>query len=167
MRSRVCRFCGAALVSTFADLGMSPLSNAFISGWSRWRGMERFYPLHAFVCDGCRLVQLEEFETPQEIFSEYLYFSSFSQSWLDHCKAYAENMICRFGLGPQSKVVELASNDGYLLQYFLRRGVPVLGIDPAANVAAEAIAKGIDTEVAFFGVETATHACAWQASHLI
>ena len=117
--------------------------------------MEPFYPLHAFVCDQCRLVQLDEFETPEQIFSDYLYFSSFSDSWLRHAEAYTEHMIGRFGLGSGSQVVEIASNDGYLLQYFKARGVPVLGVEPAANVAATAIGKGIPTEVAFFGAATA------------
>ena len=153
-KDRPCRFCGSHLHETFADLGMSPLSNSFIPA-DRARAMEPTYPLHAWVCSACRLVQLEEFESPEHIFSDYLYFSSFSESWLRHAEAYAEAMIARFGLGPQSKVVEIASNDGYLLQYFVKRGCPVLGVEPAANVAKVAIEKGVPSEVAFFGVETA------------
>ena len=149
-----CRFCGNELRETFADLGMSPTSNAYVRA-DRLQAMEPFYPLHAWVCTECWLVQLEEFESPEELFSDYAYFSSFSDSWLKHAENYATAMIGRLGLGDQSLVVELASNDGYLLQYFRNRGVPVLGIDPAANVAQTAIAKGIPTEVAFFGRDTA------------
>jgi len=154
MKARTCRFCGAPLNRTFADLGLSPLANSFVPP-ERSGDMEPFYPLHAYVCDSCRLVQLEEFETPQHIFGDYLYFSSYSQSWLKHAEAYAEKMIARFGFDASSHVVELASNDGYLLQYFLALGVPVLGVEPAANVAQVAIEKGIATDVAFFGVATA------------
>jgi len=118
-------------------------------------GMEPFYPLHAWVCGECLLVQLEEFESPAAIFSDYAYFSSCSSSWLDHCRNYAENMIPRLGLSPQSLVTEIASNDGYLLQYFHQAGVPVLGVEPAANVAQCAIKAGIPTEVSFFGAECA------------
>ena len=135
MIHRPCRFCRAPLTETFADLGMSPLSNSFIPP-DRARSMEPTYPLHAWVCSACRLVQLEEFESPAHIFSDYLYFSSYSESWLRHAEAYAEKMTQRFGLGAQSMVVEVASNDGYLLQYFQRRGTRVLGVEPAANVAA-------------------------------
>jgi SAM-dependent methyltransferase len=149
-----CRFCASPLTQTFADLGMSPLSNAFVAT-DRAAAMESFYPLHAFVCDQCHLVQLEEFETPEQIFSDYVYFSSFSDSWLKHVEAYTDHMINRFGLDTGSQVVEIASNDGYLLQYFKARGVQVLGVEPAANVAAIARDKGILTDVAFFGVATA------------
>jgi SAM-dependent methyltransferase len=149
-----CRFCGAPLVQTFADLGMSPLSNSFVAN-ERALAMEPFYPLHAFVCDQCHLVQLDQFESPERIFSDYLYFSSFSDSWLRHAEVYTGEMIGRFGLGGESQVVEVASNDGYLLQYFRARGVPVLGVEPAVNVAVVATAKGIPTEVAFFGAATA------------
>lgn len=117
--------------------------------------MERFYPLHAFVCERCCLVQLAEFEAPEAIFADYLYFSSFSASWLRHAETYATKITERLGLGAGSFVVEVASNDGYLLQYFQQRGVAVLGVEPAANVAAVARAKGIPSEVAFFGAETA------------
>lgn len=155
MTAPICRFCGAALALSFADLGMTPPSNSYLKAENLNR-MERFYPLHAWVCDQCFLVQLEEFETPQQIFSdEYAYFSSYSESWLAHCKAYTELMKRRFGLGRQSFVVEIASNDGYLLQYFVAQGVPVLGIEPAANVAAAAEKKGVRTVVKFFGSRTA------------
>lgn len=150
-----CRNCSAPLSATFADLGMSPLSNAFIQPSDVSR-MEPFYPLHAWVCGNCRLVQLEEFESPQHIFSNYLYFSSFSESWLRHAEIYAKAMTARFGLGAGSMVVEVASNDGYLLQYFQQQGCRVLGVEPAANVAEVAVNKGIPSEVAFFGRETAT-----------
>jgi SAM-dependent methyltransferase len=148
-----CRFCGAPLAHTFADLGVSPIANNFLSEDSLSR-MEPFYPLHALVCDSCFLVQLEEFETPEAIFSDYAYFSSYSTSWLDHCRRYVAMATERFELGRDSQVVELASNDGYLLQYFVERGVPVLGVEPAANVAEVASGRGVPTEVAFFGKET-------------
>jgi SAM-dependent methyltransferase len=150
----ICRCCGAALDETFADLGMTPLANSFIEP-ERAAAMEPFYPLRALVCSGCFLVQLAEFESPKAIFSDYLYFSSFSEAWLNHAAAYAERMARTLGLGPRTPVVEVASNDGYLLQYFAQRGIPVLGVDPAANVALTAIARGVPTEVAFFGAETA------------
>jgi len=150
-----CRFCGAGLVHTFADLGMTPISNAFLKA-DQLNRMEPFYPLHAYVCGECFLVQLEEFESPQKMFGDhYAYFSSYSDSWLDHARRYTEQMIGRFGFGPKSQVIEIASNDGYLLQYFKQKGVPVLGIEPARNVAEAAIAKGIPTLTRFFGVETA------------
>jgi SAM-dependent methyltransferase len=150
-----CRFCGAGLVHTFADLGMTPISNAFLKA-DQLNRMEPFYPLHAYVCGGCFLVQLEEFESPQKIFGDnYAYFSSYSDSWLDHARRYTEQMIGRFGFGPKSQVIEIASNDGYLLQYFKQKGVPVLGIEPAKNVAEAAVAKGIPTLTRFFGVITA------------
>ena len=152
--TRCCRFCKTPLTATFVDLGMSPLSNAFIKQ-ERISAMERFYPLHAFVCESCFLVQLEEFESPDRIFSDYVYFSSYSESWLEHCRRYVEQMIERFGYGPSSFVVEVASNDGYLLQNFVRHKVPCLGIEPAANVAEVAVKKGIPTRAVFFGEETA------------
>ena len=154
MSQRPCRFCGSPLTLSFADLGMSPPSNSYLKPEQLDR-MERFYPLHAWVCAKCFLVQLEEFESPEEIFSDYAYFSSYSDSWLKHAKAYTEAMAKRFSLGPSSFVVEIASNDGYLLQYFVERGVPVLGIEPAANVAAVAEKKGVPSLVKFFGVKTA------------
>ena len=118
---------------------------------SKIRDGEIFYPLHAYVCDRCFLVQLEEFESPEAIFSDYAYFSGFSTSWLRHAETYAAQCNERFRLGPGHKVVEIASNDGYLLQYFVARDIPVLGVEPARNVAAAAIAKGVPTEVMFFG----------------
>jgi SAM-dependent methyltransferase len=150
-----CRFCSAPLREVFADLGMSPLANSYLPP-ERANAMEPFYPLRALVCGNCFLVQLEEFETPEHIFSDYAYFSSYSSSWLDHSRRYAEQMIDRLGLGEQSQVVEIASNDGYLLQFFRERQVPVLGVEPAANVAEVAREKGIPTRVEFFGTETAT-----------
>ncbi len=155
MRDNHCRFCGNRLTENFADLGMSPLSNAFVAPENAQR-MEPFYPLHAFVCEKCYLVQLDEFESPEHIFEDYLYFSSFSEGWLRHAAAYADHMIARYALDADSQIVEIASNDGYLLQYFVKRGVKALGVEPAANVADVAIAKGIPTEVAFFGAGTAT-----------
>jgi len=155
VKTAACRFCGAPLALSFADLGMSPPSNSYVKAEDLNR-MERFYPLHAWVCEKCFLVQLEEFETPEQIFSdEYAYFSSFSDSWLAHSKAYVETMTKRFALGKQSFVVEIASNDGYLLQYFVQKGVPVLGIEPAANCAAAAEKKGVPSLVKFFGTRTA------------
>jgi len=153
---KACRSCGAALAHTFADLGMSPISNAFLKA-DQLNRMEPFYPLHAYVCGECFLVQLEEFESPQQIFGDhYAYFSSYSDSWLDHARRYTEQMTARFGLGAKSQVIEIASNDGYLLQYFKQKGVPVLGIEPAKNVAEAAVAKGVPTLTKFFGVATAT-----------
>jgi 2-polyprenyl-3-methyl-5-hydroxy-6-metoxy-1,4-benzoquinol methylase len=149
-----CRFCNQPLSETFVDLGMSPLSNAFLQP-DRATAMEKFYPLHAYVCGACHLVQVAAFESPERIFSDYLYFSSYAESWLRHAETYARAMIARFGIGPSSEVIEIASNDGYLLQFFHRAKIPVLGIEPAANVAAVAIEKGIRTEIAFFGRATA------------
>lgn len=149
-----CRFCGAALHHTFTDLGMSPPCESFLAA-DQLNRMEAFYPLHVHVCERCFLVQLEEYISPEQIFTEYAYFSSYSDSWLAHAKTYTERMIDRFQLGPDHQVVELASNDGYLLQYFAQRGVPVLGVEPAANVAREAVKKGIPTLVRFFGRELA------------
>jgi SAM-dependent methyltransferase len=154
IHSPACLCCRAALTRTFVDLGMSPLANNYISR-EKADALDPVYPLHARVCDSCLLVQVDSVVPPEEIFGDYAYFSSYSQSWLAHCKAYAHAMIKRFKLGPQSKVVEVASNDGYMLQYFLEAEIPVLGIDPAANVAIVAQARGIPTEVAFFGAKTA------------
>lgn len=133
---------------------MSPLANSYLSH-EQGNGMEPFYPLRALVCEQCFLVQLEEFEGPEHIFGDYAYFSSYSTSWLDHSRRYVEAMIDRFQLDESSHVVELASNDGYLLQFFQERQIPVLGIEPAANVAKVALQKGIPTLVEFFGVDTA------------
>ena len=154
MSETLCRFCGAPVEAVFADLGMSPLANSYLPP-ERANGMEPFYPLRALVCGKCFLVQLEEFETPEQIFSDYAYFSSYSSSWLEHSRRYSELMIERLGLGEDSHVVEIASNDGYLLQFFHERQIPVLGIEPAANVAKVALQKGIPTLVEFFGQETA------------
>jgi hypothetical protein len=149
-----CRFCGSALHHTFVDLGMSPPCEAFLSA-NQLNQVEDFYPLHVFVCEHCFLVQLEEYVSPEHIFTEYAYFSSYSDSWLAHAKAYTDLMVKRCQLGQNSLVVELASNDGYLLQYFVAQGIPVLGIEPAVNVAKEATKKGIPTLVRFFGQEMA------------
>ena len=150
----VCRFCQAPLRVTFVDLGMSPLCQRHIHP-NELNAMEPFFPLHAYVCEDCFLVQLGEYVAPQEIFGFYHYFSSYSDSWLAHAKRYTEQMIERLGLDEHSHVAEIASNDGYLLQYFVERGVPCLGIEPAANVAEAARARGIDTVSRFFGRETA------------
>src|ERR1700760_558109 len=149
-----CRFCGAGLSVVFADLGSSPLANSYLPAESLGK-MEPFYPLRALVCERCFLVQLEEFESPDTIFSDYAYFSSYSTSWLDHCRCYATKMIERLSLGAHSQVIEIASNDGYLLQYFRDEGIPVLGIEPAANVADAAVKAGIRTVIEFFGREQA------------
>ena len=149
-----CRFCADALEHVFADLGMSPLANSFLPP-DRVNAMEPFYPLRALVCSRCFLVQLEEYETPEHIFGEYAYFSSYSSSWLEHSRRYVEAIVNRFRLDERSHVGELASNDGYLLQFFVERHVPVLGIEPAANVAKVALQRGIPTLVEFFGVQTA------------
>ena len=149
-----CRFCDAELTRTFADLGRSPLANSLLSAADIDRS-EPTYPLHAHVCERCLLVQVQEFAPAANIFNDYLYFSSYSQLWLDHCRDYAGRMVERYALNSGSLVVEVASNDGYLLQYFKERGIGVLGVEPAANVAKAAQDKGIATEVVFFGVETA------------
>jgi 2-polyprenyl-3-methyl-5-hydroxy-6-metoxy-1,4-benzoquinol methylase len=154
MSGPACRFCGAPLTQTFVDLGMSPLSNSYLRADQLGR-MERFYPLHARVCGRCFLVQLEQFERPENIFEDYAYFSSYSESWLRHACEYAENIIERQQLGSDHLVVEIASNDGYLLQYFQAKGVRVLGVEPARNVALAAVEKGIRTVSRFFGVRTA------------
>jgi SAM-dependent methyltransferase len=154
MTTATCRFCGTPLETVFVDLGMSPLANSYVSP-ERANAMEPFYPLRALVCESCLLVQLEEFEAPEAIFSDYAYFSSYSTSWLEHSRRYVDQMTERWDLGTDSHVVELASNDGYLLQYFIERGVPVLGVEPAANVASAAVKKGVPTVVEFFGVQTA------------
>ena len=149
-----CRFCGRPLTRTFADLGMSPLANSYLKP-EQLNQVERFYPLHALVCEGCFLVQLQEFESPEAIFGDYAYFSSFSDSFLQHAKTYVQMAIDRFQLGSKSQVVEIASNDGYLLQYFVKKGIPVLGVEPAANVAETAMKRGIPSLVKFFGTGTA------------
>jgi SAM-dependent methyltransferase len=149
-----CRFCGAVLDTTMVDLGMSPLCETFLRP-EELNGPETFLPLHVRVCERCLLAQVQEYVSPKDIFEEYAYFSSYSTAWLDHAKQYAEAMTDRLGLGPGSLVVELGSNDGYLLQWFAGRGVPVLGVEPAANVARVAIDKGIPTRVEFFGEQYA------------
>ncbi len=151
-----CRFCNTPLTQSFCDLGMSPLSNANIQP-EQMNQMERFYPLHAYVCNKCWLVQLDSFEAPDHIFdADYAYFSSYSDSWLAHANAYVEQMTRRWQLDDNSHVVEIASNDGYLLQYFVAQGIPVLGVEPTANTASVARAKNVPTLEKFFGVATAT-----------
>jgi len=145
-----CRFCAAPLRTTFVDLGMSPLCQTHVAP-DQLRDMEPFYPLHAYVCDQCFLVQLQEFVAPEQIFGEYAYFSSYSTSWVDHARRYCDMAAARFRLTTSSKVMEIASNDGYLLQHFVAKGMQVLGIEPAANVAEVAVKKGIPTRVCFFG----------------
>ncbi len=147
--NRRCRFCKTELEHTFADLGVSPLANSYLAA-AELTQEEPFYPLRVFVCSACLLVQLEELSSPVDIFSDYPYFSSFSESWLEHAKKYALEAIERFNLGSDSRVVEIGSNDGYLLRFFKEAGVPVLGIEPAANVARAAREKDIDTKVRFF-----------------
>jgi SAM-dependent methyltransferase len=149
-----CRFCAAPLRHTFVDLGMSPLCESYVPA-ERLGVMEPFYPLHARICERCLLVQLEEFVAPEEIFTEYAYFSSYSDSWVAHARGYVEMAVERFGLGHDSLVVELASNDGYLLQHVVEKGIPALGIEPAANVAEAARERGIETIVEFFGRDLA------------
>ena len=149
-----CRICGSPLARTFVDLGMSPLCETFLTA-DQLDGVEHFYPLHVRICDECLLVQLEAYVPGEEIFREYAYFSAFSDSWVEHARVYCEAMIDRFGLDGGSLVVELASNDGYLLQHFVQRAIPALGIDPAANVAEAARERGVETIVDFFGVELA------------
>ena len=154
MSSGSCRGCGAPIDFLFVDLGMSPLCESFLAAEELDR-MEPFYPLRVLVCGECFLVQLHEYVRVENIFTDYAYFSSYSDSWLAHAKAYVEMMTGRFALGAKSRVVELASNDGYLLQYFVAKGIPSLGVEPAANVARVAVEKGVPTLVTFFGRKTA------------
>lgn len=149
-----CRFCGTPLSLSLVDLGDQPLANAYLRAEALAKPEPR-HPLHARVCQACRLVQVGAAVPPEEIFSDYAYFSSMAASWVAHAERYARTMTSRLGLGPRSRVVEVASNDGYLLRHFVALGIPCLGIEPAANVAAEARARGVPTEVAFFGRETA------------
>ncbi len=149
-----CRSCSAALSRTFVDLGLSPLANSYTEE-KDLGSPEPFYPLHAYLCDQCLLVQLPAVETPERIFGDYAYFSSYSTSWLEHARRYVDDVSERFGIGPDHRVIEIASNDGYLLRYFKERGVPVLGIEPAANVALHAEELGIPTLVEFFGERVA------------
>lgn len=145
-----CRFCQEGLKDTVVDLGMSPLCESYISS-DRMNTMEPFYPLHVHVCRNCWLVQLEQYVSAEEIFSEYAYFSSYSDTFVQHARDYTEKMITQFDLNRDSQVVEIASNDGYLLQWFVQAGIPALGIEPAGNVAAAAEQKGVHTLVRFFG----------------
>jgi SAM-dependent methyltransferase len=154
MQTPTCRFCAHPLEHLVVDLGMSPLANSYLTA-AQLNQMEPFYPLRVLVCDRCWLVQLEAFETPQRIFGDYAYFSSYSRSWLDHARAYVDRVVGRLGLGPASRVIEIASNDGYLLQYVVARGIPAVGVEPAANVAEAAMARGIPTRIEFFDADTA------------
>lgn len=155
MHTPECRFCNTPLTHVLCDLRMSPLSNSYQKFEDVHLG-EKFYPLKVWVCDQCLLAQLEEFESPDAIFSDYLYFSSYSTSWVEHARRYCEMMTERFGFNGDSQVVEIASNDGYLLQHFKAKGIPVLGVEPAANVAEVAWKeRQIPSVVKFFGVQTA------------
>ena len=149
-----CLFCAEPLRRTFVDLGKSPLCESYLTA-EQLNQMEPFYPLHVYVCEKCFLVQVQEYVSPERIFTEYAYFSSFSDSWLAHMKAYADIIAARLSLTDASRVVELGSNDGYLLQYFVAKGIPVLGVEPARNVAEKAIAKGVPTVTKLFGRQTA------------
>jgi SAM-dependent methyltransferase len=166
MSETACRFCGAPLRDVFADLGMSPLANDYLPA-ERVNAMEPFYPLRALVCAKCFLVQLEQFQTPERIFSDYAYFSSYSSSWLEHSRRYAEQMVERLALDGDSQVVEIASNDGYLLQFFAEREISVLGVEPAANVAEVAVEKGIQTVVEFFGEKVAAELAPQSSADLL
>jgi SAM-dependent methyltransferase len=150
-----CRSCGHVLSHTFVDLGTSPLCQRHVTP-TRFDHAEPIYPLHCYVCEKCWLVQLPAYVAREDVFdAEYAYFSSYSQSWLEHCKRYVDDITDRLQLNSSSRVVELASNDGYLLQYFVQKGIPVLGIEPTANTAAKARERGVNSLVKFFGVETA------------
>ncbi len=150
----ICRFCETPLKYSFADLGMSPLCESYVPA-DKLNEMEPFYPLHAFVCENCFLVQLDDYVGPEHIFTEYAYFSSYAESWLAHSKAYVKKMQAERGINVNSFVMEIASNDGYLLQYFVEDGIPCLGIEPAENVAKVAIENGVETRVEFFNEATA------------
>jgi SAM-dependent methyltransferase len=154
MEIKSCLFCSAPLRKTFVDLGMHPLCESYVSE-DKLNQMEPFYPLHVFVCEQCFLVQLHEYVSPADIFTEYAYFSSYADSWVQHAKRYTDMIIDRLTLTPKSFVVELASNDGYLLQHFVAKSIPVLGVEPAANVAKVALQKNVPTLVKFFGQQTA------------
>jgi SAM-dependent methyltransferase len=154
-RVSTCRLCGAVLRDTLVDLGSSPPCESFLTE-SQLNQVEPFYPLHVWICGTCLLAQLEAYVDPEDIFTEYAYFSAYSQSWVDHARRYTDMIVDRCRLGPESLVVELASNDGYLLQHFVERGIPSLGIDPAANVAAAAEERGVETLVDFFGTRLAS-----------
>src|SRR5215831_8667113 len=148
-----CRFCSGSLAE-FVDLGMSPLCESYLAK-DQLNSMESFYPLAAYVCCNCLLVQLQEYVSPEHIFSEYAYFSAYSDAWLDHARRYVVTITEKLGLGPENRVIELGSNDGYLLQFFVENGIPVLGIEPAANIAKAAEDRGVATLVKFFDAETA------------
>ncbi|MFL0376241.1 class I SAM-dependent methyltransferase [Paenibacillus amylolyticus] len=152
MSTENCRCCGAALKTVFLDLGISPLANSYVKSENQ---MENMYPLRTYVCEVCFLVQVQEYESPEHIFSDYAYFSSYSDTWLSHSKNYVQHMMDKFHYTNETQVVEIASNDGYLLQYFKEKGVAVLGIEPAENVAKVAVSKGIETSVNFFGTSVA------------
>jgi SAM-dependent methyltransferase len=163
----ICRFCQELLQHTFVDLGMSPLCESYLRA-DQLNAMEPFYPLHVKVCEKCYLVQLEEYVSPEHIFTEYAYFSSYSDSWLKHAADYVDMISGRLGLGAESLCVELASNDGYLLQYFVEKGIPVVGVEPAVNVAKFAEEKGVPTLVEFFGMQIARQMVArGQAADLV
>jgi len=155
MSSLKCRFCRSCLQDSFIDLGTMPLANCYLRA-DQLNQVEAFYPLHAWVCSKCFLVQVGEVQSAEQLFRQYAYFSSYSETWLRHASEYASRMIERLGLGPQNLVIEIGSNDGYLLQYFKRHGVPVLGIEPAQNVAEVAVSKGIPTISEFFESTLAT-----------
>ncbi len=154
MNDKKCRFCNSDLEYIFADLGMAPLSNSYITKENLNR-KENFYPLCAYICEKCFLVQLMEYESPEEIFTDYAYFSSYSKSWLEHAKKYSEEVVEKLHINHNSQIIEIASNDGYLLQFFHEKNIPVLGIEPAKNVASEAEKKGIKTINSFFGKKLA------------
>jgi SAM-dependent methyltransferase len=153
LNTPACRFCNSSVIS-FCDLGCSPLSNSFLKK-KQLQDEEHYYPLHAYICKKCLLVQLEEFESPKNIFTNYAYFSSYSQTWLKHCQDYTNKAISRFKLDGNKNVIEIASNDGYLLKYFKEANIPVMGIEPAANVAQTAEASGVPTIKSFFNTELA------------
>jgi SAM-dependent methyltransferase len=161
-----CRLCRAPLEHTFVDLGLSPLANAYLEQ-EDLAGPELFFPLRVYVCSQCLFVQLPEAATPAEIFSDYAYFSSYSESWLEHARSYVEQISERFGIGAESLVVELASNDGYLLRFFQERGVDVLGVEPAANVAKAATDRGVPTVVEFFGADVGARLAGERSADLI
>jgi len=167
METKSCLFCGAPLRKTFVDLGMHPLCESYVSE-ERLNQMEPFYPLHVYICEKCFLVQLQEYVSPAEIFTEYAYFSSYADSWVQHARRYTEMIEERLKLTAKSLVIELASNDGYLLQHFVAKGIPVLGVEPAANVAEAARKKNVPTLVKFFGRNTANELVAeWGTADLV
>lgn len=161
-----CRLCATPLERTFVDLGLSPLANSYLAAGDL-NEAELFFPLRVFVCETCLLVQLPMAATPEQIFSDYAYFSSYSDSWVEHARRYVESTMERFSLDSESRVVEIASNDGYLLQFFVEHGVPVLGVEPAANVAAVAVERGIPTTVEFFGAAVGSRIAAEQQADLV